>query len=464
MATTETRTGFRLPWSQDHTETDEPAGDAGSTAEGAAQETERPEMINATPAVTDDTRQPAHPDASAEVAPVGGYAFMAPGSAGTSAPATTPAARKPNKLMVDLAKAMQTAAAGARTETLEKFAADTKAHIGVINADSATGTADLRRQADEDIVGVRDWSKAEIARNREETENRISSRKSDLEGELEDHAASTERRIARVQARVDAFEAEMASFFEVVFAEEDPTKLAAMAQNLPEPPDFDDDTVGVPTVRATTAAVIEPTQAVESVESVEDTDTAFAAIAAAAHDAEVAEAAEAAEAAAQADVVEPAATETSFADPRIEALGLSPDAAAEAEAASFEATEERASGEEIPVIDDDALAARIASLVPDVDAQSDAARTETVSTRVVVVGLVSVASIAGFKRHLGRVTGVQSVGVSSGPDGEFVFVVAHAPEVALRDAVATLPGFGARVSGETDEGLQVTARDPEAES
>jgi len=56
------------------------------------------------------------------------------------------------------------------------------------------------------------------------------------------------------------------------------------------------------------------------------------------------------------------------------------------------------------------------------------------------------------------------VGVSSGPDGEFVFVMAHAPEVALRDAIATLPGFAARVSGETSEGLQVTARDPEAES
>ena len=47
------------------------------------------------------------------------------------------------------------------------------------------------------------------------------------------------------------------------------------------------------------------------------------------------------------------------------------------------------------------------------------------TTQVVVVGLVSVATIASFKRHLGRATGVQSVGVSSGPDGEFVFAVAH---------------------------------------
>ena len=35
MATTETKTGFRLPWSQDHTETDEPSGDAGAVAEAS---------------------------------------------------------------------------------------------------------------------------------------------------------------------------------------------------------------------------------------------------------------------------------------------------------------------------------------------------------------------------------------------------------------------------------------------
>ncbi len=120
--------------------------------------------------------------------------------------------------------------------------------------------------------------------------------------------------------------------------------------------------------------------------------------------------------------------------------------------------------DDIPVIADDALAARLAGLVPDTEWQESAPKPETVSTRVVVVGLVSVASIAGFKRHLGRVTGVQSVGVSSGPDGEFVFMVTHAPEITLRDAIATLPGFSARVTGETSEGISVTAHDPEAES
>jgi hypothetical protein len=467
MATTETRTGFRLPWSQDHTDSDDPSGEAGAAvaandsasttvdaAGGPSQETERPDMIDATPGVIDDT--PVRAETSAATAFGAGSPAVDHDPAGT-APA---AARKPNRLMADLAKAMQTAAQGARTDTLAKFAADAKGHIGTIQADSATEAADLRRQADDDIAGIRDWSKSEIARIREQTESRITSRKTGLDGELEDHAASTDRRIARVQARVDAFEAEMAYFFEILFAEEDPTKLAAMAQSLPEPPDFDDETADIPVAHVPVAT--EPEMEAHA-EVQDDPDAAFAAIAAAARAADIAEAEAAAVAESAAEThTEP--VESTTPDARLELIGLSPDAAADAEAASFEAAEAGSSDDEIPTIDDDALAARIAGLVPEAESHLNTPRAETVSTRVVVVGLVSVASIASFKRHLGRATGVQSVGVSSGPDGEFVFVVNHAPDFVLRDVVASLPGFGARVSGETDEGLQVTARDPEAES
>jgi hypothetical protein len=79
-----------------------------------------------------------------------------------------------------------------------------------------------------------------------------------------------------------------------------------------------------------------------------------------------------------------------------------------------------------------------------------------------VTGLVSVASIASFKRHLGRLPGVQSVGVSSGPDGEFVFAVRHSPDVILRDAIPALPAFQARVTSSNGDNIEVMARDPEA--
>jgi hypothetical protein len=89
---------------------------------------------------------------------------------------------------------------------------------------------------------------------------------------------------------------------------------------------------------------------------------------------------------------------------------------------------------------------------------------ETAATQVVVVGLVSVASIASFKRHLGRVAGVQSVGVSSGPDGEFIFAVSHGTDVVLREVVPSLPTFQARVTGTADGIVHVTAHDPESDA
>jgi len=85
------------------------------------------------------------------------------------------------------------------------------------------------------------------------------------------------------------------------------------------------------------------------------------------------------------------------------------------------------------------------------------------STQVVVVGLVSVASIATFKRQLGRLPGVKNVGVSSGPDGEFIFTVGHAADTQLGTLIPTLPQFQARVVNEREGVLNVSAHDPEAE-
>ena len=200
-----------------------------------------------------------------------------------------------------------------------------------------------------------------------------------------------------------------------------------------------------------------------------DREAAFAAIQAAAEAAASAEVA--ADAAARAEAVADVAIEImgnhegehdgeaeSEADPRFAALGLSPDYdAAEAEAL---AAADNSDGEEIPTIGDDALAARLAGLVP---GKGKGASGDAASTQVIVVGLVSVASIASFKRHLGRVSGVQSVGVSSGPDGEFVFAVTHAADTNLRDAVPSLPSFQARVTGSSDGVVHVTAHDPEAD-
>lgn len=466
MGTTDAKPGFRLPWSADRGESGAPADASGEAASSGAPVTpdpqhETPEMIDAASTAPD---QATVEDQTATAVP---------------APGMT---RKPNKFMADLTKAMQAAAETARADTLARFGAEAKAHIEDIHASTATEASDLRKKADDDVAAIREWSKTEIARIREETDERIAHRKTVLEREIEAHAAEIEARIDRVQRRVAAFEAEMDAFFERLLAEGDPTRFAAMAESLPEPPPFDGGSSWDTAARIADhdAAPTSP-EVAESTETSADGTTTAEPDAPAANDlageavAEIIEAVggvEDAEPSTEAEVIDDGRADAgnlyamttddgSDADPRLEALGASPDfAAAEAEAADFSPEPAATEEEVIPVIADDALAARLAGLVPEAEAGASA----STATRVVVTGLVSVASIAGFKRHLSRVPGVESVGVSSGPDGEFVFTVGHEASLELEGAVTTLPGFAARVTGSSGGEVTVAAHDPEAES
>jgi hypothetical protein len=482
MATTDARPGFKLPWSPDRNESDASAS-ASTQLDDARDAGPAGNAASGTDSVDPwgfGRGQHATTDSGAATTPTGD-------GAGPQAVQASLPKRKPNRLMADLTRAMQTAAETARVETLERLQADAKAFIEEVHARSGSEAADLRSRADEDVAGIREWSKAEIARIREETDRRVTERKASLEGEIEAHAARIEHRIERVQGHVGRFEAEMAAFFEKLLAEDDPTHLAAMAENLPEPPSFDEDLLDddqEPLMAAVAADVPVEVEVVADspepepvAESTVDTESAFAAIQAAAEAAaaeetdapddaveddgpeaaDTTEAPEAPEAVEAVEDLEPDAPSMNEPDPRFAALGLTPDAAAEAEAAAeVDATDDR---EEIATFSDDALAARLAGLVPGAD---DAApRTETHTTKVLVTGLISVASIAGFKRQLGRLSGVESVGVSSGPEGEFVFAVAHTADVSLTEAVPTLTDFAAEITGTTDDTITVAARDPE---
>ena len=548
MAQTDARAGFRLPWSSDRQNAE--------AAESAAASGEQPSATgwpaDETTATTD---QPETTRTAPAVDPWTGAQIEAPDTVETTDPVDRPvgrgsSAKKPSKFLADLTKAMQAAAEEARERALSQLQADAKAHVEAIHGRSSTEAAGLRRKADDDVAAVREWSKTEIARIREETETKITARKARLESEIEEHAGVIEREIEAVQKTVSSFEDEMAAFFERLLGEEDPTRFATMAENLPEPPSFgavsqtvveesddaeavapadapdvlaepvtedapvgevdaaletetetvtagdvatdeaafgdmahDEATTGeVSADEATTdelttdetAAVAgghAETSAFGSVEGFGgegefdgevDREAAFAAIQAAAEAAASAEVA--ADAAARAEAVADVAIEIignqeqeGESDPRFAALGLSSDLdAAEAEAFAAAGT----SDEEIPEVGEDALAARLANLAPAKGKGGEGAT----STSVIVVGLVSVASIASFKRHLGRLAGVNSVGVSSGPDGEFVFAVNHGPEVVLRDVIPSLPSFQARVTSSTDGAIHVTAHDPESDA
>jgi hypothetical protein len=509
MATTESRSGFRLPWAGEHRTDDQNDGDRPADAEAeivdqgadamATPETPTTATAMADPEGTSVVESARHASAPAD-APVD-----VPPATSATAPAALPpgppGGRKPTKFLADLTKAMQAAAEAERQETLELFQLEAKSFVESIHGRSATEAEDLRKQADEDIASIREWSKAEIARIREETDQKISARKADLSEEIDDHAARIEREIDRVQQTVADYERQMAAFFESLLGETDPTRFAALASNLPEPPSFEGllaaEAAPAPVAPALAEAPVEAAAAAASNESADaapvgewageapadtatdsssiDQEAAFAAIEAAARaadadDAQV-EVPSAADGAVDADTDDASdATADGPIDPRLSALGLANFDAAEAEALA----DLPSADDEIEEIADDALAARLAGLVPAASADGEhdgfashsddhaAAEPPTAHTSVVVTGLISVASIASFKRHLARVPSVRTVGVTSGPDGEFVFAVSHDPGLDLRDVVPGLPGFGARVTESGDGVIKATAHDVES--
>ena len=412
MSQTETRPGFRLPWSAERTEPEQSAGEPEQSAgEPAAEDT-----------VADD--------------PTPTEELVTPDVIDTTDPAATQG-RRPTKFMADLSRAMQVAAESSRDETLARLNTDAKTFVDEIHAGSTVESAALRRRADDDVATVREWSKTEIARVRDETEARIAARKVALDGEMEAHAAAVEARVQRVTARVAVFETEMAGFFERLLAEADPTRIATMAETMPDPPDLAGIASSIP------EPVVEPFDPVSA---------RMAAWSVVEPDSPRSEAT----ADATADATDDA-TADATADATDAATPASLDfAAAEAEAATFSGTLEDDESLESVTTDEPAVPATTEPVVEPV------ASAERVTTRVVVLGLVSVASIANFKRSLGRVAGVSAIGVASGPNGEFVFTVSHDANLGMAGAISALPGFDAQVTAESVDGLEVAAHDPDA--
>ncbi len=582
MASSDTKSGFRLPWSSDRAHDDAaPEGveaSADAQAEPTSDDLEWPDTdIHARLGISTNGQRPpedAAPDAAATDAaatetqdPEESQRMVeieAP-----AAPAAAP--KKPSKLMADLSAAIRATAAAARDQALQQLDADAKQVTETIREGATEGAATLRKRSDDDVAGIRDWSKAEIARIREETDNRIATRKSQLEGELASHAESVNNRVDEVQSEVDRFKTDMDEYFDRLSNESDPSRLATMVEAMPDLPSFEAwadvdtladivpmdtdvvDDAGLDDEPEATVAVEDAPEAIvdqvivdeaEPVEAVAEpmaedapAEEVAEATAAVETDEVPAEAEGAVEVEAEADAEAPAtakavdwgegdgdwtgsagsgddengvprwtAGETPDGFPTggeggdpvdrgaiMAALEAAAEAVVAAEAAADSADQAEAAADvaetaaelvvgrnsaEDGTLDPEAQAAldarvdaggfeesytdRLAHLIPSgTDAAPD---TEPRTTQVVVSGLVSVASIASFKRHLGRLSGVQGVAVASGPEGEFVFNVTHRADVSFKDSIPTMPGFAARVTGTSDGVVAVAARDPESEN
>ena len=408
MATTEQRSGFRLPWAAEARldtamaeTTAEPSGDIPDASLDAP--TPEASVTQDSGTATVESSSTAWPsnDETLHVEPEG----VELPEAYVARSATPPKSRRDNPLVAGLVRAMRDAAQAAKDESLTRFAEVAKSRVEGIHAESADAAAEIRRQSEQDIAGIREWSKAEMARIREETEERIADRKRRLESEVDDHAARVEHRIELAQGAVATFEAEMERFYTALLAEEDPARLAGFAEQLPEPPTLEDD------------GQLEAWQPPRTL----DADNAAAAEAAFLADIEVTDV----EANATADEADDGAdTETMTAEDHLQ-------------------------------LDDAHVVERLAAFT-----DPAAAREATTTTNLSVVGLISVASIASFKRALGRTQGVTGVSVSSGPNGDFVFAVQHLPSVDLRTLIPELERFSAKVTGDADGVLTVSASEP----
>jgi hypothetical protein len=356
-----------------------------------------------------------------------------------------------------MSRAMRAAAQAARDEALERLAAEAKQAIEQIQERGAAGTTELRRRADDDVAATREWSKAEIARIREETDRRIADRKAQLEADVERYAASIKRRTELVSESVARHDAELAAFIDRLTAEEDPARIATLAQELPEPPVLDASDLGDVGAEALEdgAGPAEARPAARDRERGAKSPSSIAAPAEA--DAEVDEAAT--------DERGANTAANAVSGPDGERQGMDPRAGSVSDGSEAEATQDEprlsaagaaaAEAEALSGLDDtDPAGVRVdRSAVPagGVD-----------RTQLLVSGLSSVAGIAGFKRELSRLPGVRSVGVSAGEAGQFVFAVSHDPGVDLGSGIQTIAAFEPRLTGQHTGSLVVTASEPAA--
>lgn len=144
-------------------------------------------------------------------------------------------ADRSKQFLADLGKAMHSTAEAARLAATDECRSNAQAYTEYLRANSEG--ASLHKAAAADITAIRDLSKAEMERTRQETEQRISQRNELLEEALRDYTSAVDLEIERVQQSVQGFEDELARFFEQLL-HGDPTDFATMAANVPDPPEF----------------------------------------------------------------------------------------------------------------------------------------------------------------------------------------------------------------------------------
>ncbi|HET9416553.1 MAG TPA: hypothetical protein VFP30_03335 [Candidatus Limnocylindria bacterium] len=299
--------------------------------------------------------------------------------------------------MRDLVSAMRRVADEARQAGMTDIQATADEQVKRLEADAESRRAELRARADADVAGIGEWAKAEAERIRKEADQRVVSRREQLEQQLAAETARAEAetkalrdRIAEYQRELDAYHAQLAEI-------SDPAAFAAAAKRMPRPPEL------APRPVATPAAP--PHQA---------------------------------SAAPQATAATPSTDQPPATN------GVAPPVA------EVHPAEEEVLATRLAELDADLKDA------PAEPAAAAAPVGEPTTTEIVVSGLGSFGAITGFRQSLAAVEGIEGVALSLGQTGEFIFRATHRMGFDMVGAITGLEGDAATVETRADGNLHVT--------
>lgn len=156
----------------------------------------------------------------------------------------------------DLVDAMRQITEQARDEAMAQLHASVAERSADLRAATELRAAQLRDMADADVVRIGEWEQGETQRIRDEAAAKVSARKTKLDAQLTANTASGEGAMSAVQARIDAFERELTSFFAQLNVLHDPVAFASAVKRMPQPPSLADTP---PSLADTPAAPAAPT-------------------------------------------------------------------------------------------------------------------------------------------------------------------------------------------------------------
>lgn len=193
-------------------------------------------------------------------------------TAGEAAPAVI---HRPSSLAVlkaEIARAMQVAADRERERIDVGMGEEETAQVEKIFSRASAEAAELSRHSDEDVSHVNAWYKDEVKRIRAEADRQIDDRRAGLEQSLTHHGSLIEAEIESVHIAVQGYRGSLNAFFSRLAEERDPSAIARLAGDLPDPPDLDD--VRAEARSAAMQALEQGTvETAEPVEPVEPVDT-----------------------------------------------------------------------------------------------------------------------------------------------------------------------------------------------